>query len=262
MKTLMSAVMVIVMLASVAGAEIKTQIVDYKIGDTSFKGFLAYDDAVKEKQPGVLVVHEWWGRNAYVDTRATELARLGYVAFAVDMYGDGKTTTDPKQAGEWATAVKGNTDLARERMKAGLEQLKSNPQVDAAKIASIGYCFGGTMSLELARSGADVQGVVSFHGGLATQKPAEAGNFKARVLVCHGAADTFVSEEEVAKFKDEMNKADAVWEINEYSGAVHAFTNPDADKFNIPGIAYNATADQRSWDSMQEFFKEIFGATK
>jgi len=244
----------------VAHAAIKTEVVKYKAGTVEAQGFLAYDDSKSDKRPGVVVVPEWWGLNDYAKHRAQQLAQLGYVALAADMYGDGKTTTKPDEAGQWAGALRnGDRKEMRARVQAALDQLKHNPRVDTSKTAAIGYCFGGTTVLELARSGADVRGVVSFHGDLSIASPAQAGQVKAKVLVCHGANDTFEPPAQIETFWDEMRKANVDWQMNIYSGAVHGFSNPDADKFGIPGIAYNKEADTRSWRAMQDFFNEIFG---
>ena len=246
--------------AHVSHAAIKTEVVKYKAGTVEAQGFLAYDDSIKDKRPGVVIVPEWWGLNDYAKHRAQQLAQLGYVAFAADMYGDGKVTTKPDEAGQWAGALrKGDRKEMRARVAAALDQLKHNAHVDASKTAAIGYCFGGTTVLELARSGVDVRGVVSFHGDLSISSPAQAGQVKGKVLVCHGADDTFEPPAQIEAFWDEMRKAKVDWQMNTYSGAVHGFSNPDADKFGIPGIAYNKEADMRSWRAMQDFFNEIFG---
>ena len=186
------------------------------------------------------------------------LARLGYVALVMDPYGEGKTAADPKQAGEWSTALKNDRPELRKRAAAALELLRSQPGVDSAQIGCIGYCFGGTTVLELARSGADVIGVVSFHGGLSTPMPAEAGKLKAHILACHGANDPFVPAEEVAGFEQEMRDAKADWQLDIFGNAVHSFTNPSADGKQISGAKYNAEADVRSWAAMQIFFNELF----
>lgn len=243
--------------ASVASAAIVTKTVEYKAAGTTLQGYLAYDDAVTSRVPGVLIVPEWWGLNDYAKRRTREIAALGYVALAADMYGEGKITTDPKVAGNWAGAVKGSA-LIRTRSLAGLETLAAQKNVDAGKLAAIGYCFGGTTVLELAYSGAPVRGVISFHGGLTAPKPEDPKPIKPRVLILHGAADTFESREEITKVQDGLDAANAKWEMDYYSGAVHAFTNPDADKAGIPGVAYNAMADRRSWQRMQSFLIEIF----
>lgn len=246
------------LLAGTAQAAVRTEKIEYRQGDVALEGYLAYDDSVAGKRPGVVVVHEWWGLNDYAKRRAEQLARLGYVAFAVNMYGKGRVTTDPKEAGALATPFRKDRGLMRARAAAGLEVLKKRPQIDPDRIAAIGYCFGGTVVLEMARSGAPLAGVVSFHGGLATPDPADAKNIKGKVLVLHGADDTFESPAEIAAFQEEMRQAHVDWEMNYYGGAVHAFTNPDAGKAGIKGVAYNEAADRRSWQAMRDFFDEIF----
>jgi len=232
-----------------ASAKIKTATVTYKDGSAELEGFVAYDDAVKGPRPGVLVIHDWTGLQDYARTRATQLAELGCVAFAADIYGKGVRPTDPKECAVQAGTYKNDLPLLRRRVLLGLDQLKAQPGVDAAKLAAIGYCFGGTSVLELARSGANVRGVVSFHGGLSTTKPAKAGDIKARILVCHGGADSHVNAE-VPEFKAEMEKAKAKMEFITYEGAQHGFTKP--------GPAYQEKADKESWAAMKKFFAEIF----
>jgi dienelactone hydrolase len=246
---------------SAVRAEIKTETVEYKDGESTLKGYLAYDDAVQEKRPGVVVVHEWYGLNDYAKSRSEQLAKLGYVAFAADIYGDGFTTSDPKVAGQKAGEAKKNGWLAR-RGGLALEQLKKNPHVDAAKTAAIGYCFGGSTVLEMARAGQDLAGVVSFHGVLTTEQPAKAGAVKARVLVCNGAADPLVPPPQVEAFEKEMKDASADARVVNYPDAKHSFTNPDADKAGMPPVGYNKAADEKSWQDMKNFFNEIFGAAK
>ena len=240
-----------------ARAEIKTQTVEYTDGDTTLKGYLAYDDATAGKRPGVLVVPEWWGVNDYVKSRAQQLAKLGYVAFVADIYGDGFVTADPKVAGEKSGAAKEKGWL-RSRGKLALEQLRKQERVDTANIAAIGYCFGGTTVLELARAGEELKGVVSFHGGLATPLPAKAGELKAKVLACHGAIDPFVPDQEILAFRQEMTVAKADWYFVAYGGAMHSFTNPGVDALGLDGAKYNENADKRSWQAMKDFFNEIF----
>jgi dienelactone hydrolase len=195
--------------------------------------------------------------NDYAKSRSEQLAKLGYVAFAADIYGDGFNTTDPKLAGEKAGEAK-KADLLAKRGGLALEQLKKDPHVDPAKTAAIGYCFGGTTVLEMARRGQDLLAVVPFHGVLETEHPAEAGAVKAKILVCHGDADPFVPPEQLQKFEAEMKKANADYKVIHYEGAKHAFTNPNADKAGIEGVSYNQAADKKSWADMQAFFKEIF----
>jgi dienelactone hydrolase len=242
-----------------AHAEIKTQTAEYKDGDATLKGYLAYDDAVHGKRPGIVVVPEWWGLNDYIKSRAEKLAKLGYVAFAADIYGDGVVTTDPKVATEKSGEAKKNNWL-RTRGKLALERLLNDEHVDPQNVAAIGYCFGGGTVLEMARDGDDLKGVVSFHGALKSEHPAESGKVKARVLVCHGAADPLVPQEDVKALEDEMKKANADAKVIQYPDAKHAFTNPDADKYGLPPVAYNKAADQKSWHDMLAFFAEIFGA--
>lgn len=249
------------LLTAAVDAKIVSQNLEYKHGDAVLEGYLAYDDAAKGKRPGVLVVHEWWGLNDYVRTRVDKLAELGYVAFALDMYGKGIWTTDPKKAGELSGHLRGKP-IMRERARAGLDILRKNEKVDTQRIAAIGYCFGGTTVLELAYGGADIRGGVSFHGGLSVPKPEDMGAIKAKILVLHGADDAFVSSENIAAFQDGMRQAGADWQMVYYGSAVHSFTNPAADKANVKGLAYNSTADQRSWKHMQIFFEEIFADRK
>ncbi len=244
-----------------ASAEIVSQAISYQNDDTTLKGFIAYDDAIEGKRPGVLVVHEWWGHNQYARKRAGMLAKLGYTALAVDMYGDGKTADHPDDAGKFSSAVGGNLPLAKARFDAAVETLKQHPTVDADKIAAIGYCFGGGILLNMARMGTNIDGVVSYHGSLVAKSPAKKGDIKTRIRVFNGADDPFVKAEQIEAFKQEMEAAGADYRFVNYPGAKHSFTNPDADsfgqKFNLP-LEYNADADNDSWEQTQLFFKEIF----
>jgi dienelactone hydrolase len=243
--------------AGVVGKE-----VSYTADSLTMKGYLAYDDKFMGKRPGVLVVHEWWGNNDYSRKRADMLAGLGYVALAVDMYGNGKLADNPSDAGKFATEVMTNMSTMKPRFDAAMDLLKNDEHVDPSRIAAIGYCFGGGVVLGVAREGADLKAVVSFHGSLATQHPAEKGTVKAKILVCNGAADKFNSADVIKKFKDEMKAAGADFKFVNYPGAVHSFTNPASTelgkKFNMP-IAYNEKADKQSWAEMQKFFKKVFG---
>lgn len=244
--------------AAVVGRE-----VDYKAGETTLKGYIAYDDAVKGPRPGVLVVHEWWGHNDYARKRADMLAALGYVALAVDMYGDGRTAAHPDDAGKFAGEVMKNTAAGEARFRAGSDFLRAQPQTDTNRIAAIGYCFGGAVVLHMARIGEPLVGVASFHGNLSTQKPAGKGAVRARVLVCHGEDDILVPPEQVKTFENEMTDAGARFKVILYKGAKHSFTNPDADKFardfNLP-VGYDEDADQQSWSDMKAFLREAFNA--
>lgn len=259
MKQCLFALMMLLVAQSAQGRLI-TKTVEYKEGETTLEGYLAYDDALKGKHPGVLVIHEWTGVNAYVKKRADQLASLGYVAFAADIYGKGVRPATPELAAKEAAKYRGkDRSLIRARAAAGLATLAANPHVDANRLAVMGYCFGGTAALELARSGANLKGTVSFHGGLDTPDPADARKIKGKVLALHGADDPFVTPPQVAAFQDEMRQAKVDWEMVIYGGAVHSFTNPDSGNDNSKGAAYNAEADRRSWAEMKLFFKEIFG---
>lgn len=251
------------LLASSAYAKIQSKAIEYQDGDAVLEGYLVYDDAVKEKRPGVLVVHEWMGLGAYEKSRAEQLAALGYVAFAADIYGKGIRPKDRKEAQEFAGKYRGgDRKVLRSRVNAALDLLKKQTLVDPKKTAAIGFCFGGTTVLELARSGADTLGVVSFHGGLATPSPADAKNIKSKVLALHGGDDPGVKPEEVLAFQDEMRKGGVDWYFVSYGNAVHSFSNPAAGNDNSKGAAYNEKADKRSWEAMRKFFKEIFGEKK
>ncbi|HLO87230.1 MAG TPA: dienelactone hydrolase family protein [Nostocaceae cyanobacterium] len=238
-------------------AVIRTKTVEYKQGNTVLQGYLAYDDAIKGKRPGVLVVHEWNGLQSYAKKRTEDLAKLGYVAFAADIYGKGVRPKNPEESAAQSTFYRQNRKLLRERAIAGLQVLQKNSLTDTKRIAAIGYCFGGTTVLELARSGANIAGVVSFHGGLDTPNPADAKNIKAKVLVLHGADDPYVPAEQLQAFENEMRLAKVDWQLISYGGVVHAFTNPEY-KGQIKGALYNASADERSWQAMRQFFAEIF----
>lgn len=243
-------------LAAVQGKEIS-----YTADGTTLKGWIAYDDAAKGKRPAVLVVHEWWGLNAYARKRANMLAESGYVALAVDMYGDGRQAQHPDEAGKFVSEIAKNRPVAKARFEAAMDLLRKQQNVDAGKLAAIGYCFGGGVVLNMAREGADLKGVAAFHGGLATDTPAQAGKVKARVRVFTGADDKMIPAAQVEVFKQEMEAAGVDYKVVSYPGAMHSFTNPDADelgkKFNMP-IAYNAAADRDSWERLQSFLRTIF----
>ena len=219
-------------------AAIHTETVEYKQGDATLEGFVAYDDAIQGKRPAVLVVHQWMGLTDYEKHRAEMLAQLGYVAFCADIYGKGVRPQNTAEAGAQAGKYKNDRQLLRARVNAGLDVLREQPLVDSKRIAGIGYCFGGTTVLELARSGADVAGVVSFHGGLDAPDPADGKNIKCRVLVCHGADDPFSSPQDIAAFENEMRKGGVDWQLIKYGGAVHSFTQPMAgnDTFERRGL--------------------------
>jgi dienelactone hydrolase len=238
-------------------AEVKTSVVEYKQADTTLEGWVAYDTSVSGPRPGVLIAHQWKGLTAYEKKRAEMLAQLGYVVFCADIYGQGIRADNPGDASKLAGQYKSDRPLLRARVNAALAELKKLPQADPKRVAAIGYCFGGTTVLELARSGADLLGVVSFHGGLNTPTPDDAQAIKARVLALHGADDPYVPPAEVTAFQDEMRKAKVDWQLVAYGGAVHSFTDWNAGSDNSKGAAYNKKADERSWQAMKDFFAEI-----
>jgi len=239
-------------------AEVRSAAVAYKDGDDNLTGYLYWNDAVEGKRPGVLVVHEWWGLDTYARSRAEQLAELGYVAFAVDMYGGDKVTSHPAQAKEWMMATVSNLDGWRRRAQKGLDKLSSLAITDDSRLAAIGYCFGGATVMQLAYTGADLDAVVSFHGSLPLPNDSEARNFKGRVLIEHGNADAFVPAERVEAFKAAMNDAGADLVFHGHDDARHGFTNPDAGSFGIDNLKYDETADVASWRSMLQTFNAVF----
>jgi dienelactone hydrolase len=255
---ILAAILLALVIGTGAQAEMVTKTIEYKDGDVTLEGFLAYDAGISGKRPGVLVVHEWTGLNDYARSRAKQLAESGYVAFSLDMYGKGVRPSNPQEASEQATKYRSDRPLMRRRAKAGLDVLLQQEMTDSTHVAVIGYCFGGGVALELARSGAPLAGVVSFHGNLDTPNPADARNIKGKILVCHGGDDPHVPQEQVLAFQQEMRDAGVDWQMNIYGGAVHAFTNPAAGNDPSRGAAYNAEADHRSWQAMKDFFNEIF----
>lgn len=268
MKALLSvsAVVVVCMICLLTGVEpadarIRQKTVEYSSGGVVMKGYLAYDTELRTKRPGVLVVHEWWGHNEYARKRARMLAEMGYVALAVDMYGGGRQADHPEDAGKFSSELMKNFDLAQKRFTAAMDFLKKQRPVDPSNIAAIGYCFGGGIVLNMARQGADLKGVASFHGSLAAVKPAQPGAVKAKILVLHGADDTFTTPGQIEAFKKEMKDAGADMTFISYPGAIHSFTNPDADlyakKFKLP-LGYSAEADKKSWDELKKFLEVIF----
>ncbi len=241
-----------------ARAQIHTEAVEYKDGGSVLEGWSAYDQSIHGKRPAVLIVHQWKGLSDYEKKRAEMLAKLGYNVFALDIYGKGIRPQDPKDAGALAGKYKADRELLRRRANAGLAVLKKHELTDPKHIAAIGYCFGGTTVIELARSGADVAGVVSFHGALDSPKPEDGRNIHCKVLALHGADDPFVPARDVAAFEDEMRSANVDWQLVKFGGAVHGFTDWNAGSDNSKGMAYNEKADQRSWEDMKQFFAEIF----
>ncbi len=263
MRTILM-VLALVMISGVhAGAEIKTQTVNYGTSAEPLEGFLAYDDASRELRPGILVVHEWWGLNDYIRGRAVQLAKLGYVAFAADIYGKGERASTQDEAKKLSGRFGKDRKLLRSRAGAGLDELRKSPLVDKSRLAAIGYCFGGMTVLELARSGAPLKAVVSFHGTLDTPAPLtpltpeDAKNTRASILALTGADDPFVPAKQREAFVGEMQKAGGVdWQMYIYGNTVHSFTNPASGNDPSKGIAYNPLSDKRSWQAMRDLFKE------
>ena len=242
----------------IAQAAIHTETVEYKDGDTVLEGYLAYDDAVTGKRPAVLVVHQWLGLTEYEKKRSAMLAEMGYVVFAADIYGKGVRPANFQEAGQQAGHYKSDRPLLRQRVNAALDTLKANPMTDTKRVAAIGYCFGGTTVVELARSGADLAGVVSFHGGLDSPTPADGLKIKCKLLLCHGADDPFEKPADLTAFEQEMRDAKVDWRLIQYGGAVHSFTDWNLKPGKMKGAEYNELADKRSWADMKGFFGELF----
>jgi dienelactone hydrolase len=262
MKTFLMAISLFgLAVSAVAQAEVQGKEVSYKANGTTLKGYIAYDDAIKGKRPGVLVVHEWWGQNEYARKRARMLAELGYTALAVDMYGNGKLADHPDDASKFSSEVSKNMPMAKMRFEAGMNLLRKEKTVEAGKIAAIGYCFGGGVVLNMARMGENLKGVASFHGSLGSNIKIRPGQIKARIVSFTGDEDPMIGADKVEAFKKEMDAANANYRVVTYPGAKHAFTNPGADelgkKFNLP-LAYNAAADKDSWQQATVFLREIF----
>lgn len=240
--------------------QIKTEELSYQLDSLTMKGFVAYDASTDKKRPVVLIVHEWWGLNDYTKFRAKKLAELGYLAIAVDFYGNGLQADNPELAGKLATPFYQNPGMAKERFDAALQKVKLMSMADTNQVAAIGYCFGGAQVLNMAKLGSPLKGVVSFHGNL-IGVPIDKNLLKSAVLICHGNADPFVPVSEVTQFKKQMDSIAANYTFKGYEGATHAFTNPAATemgkKFSIP-IAYNAAADSTSWNDMKDFLSKIF----
>lgn len=256
---ILAVLVVLLLFSSSAMAEVKTKTIEYDYDGAKLKGFLAYDDAVKGKRPGVLVVHEWWGLNDYAKRRATMLAEMGYVAFCADMYGDGRNTEHPEEAGKFATEVRNNLKMWQGRAQAGLKVLQQQAQVDPKRIAAIGYCFGGSTALQLAYTGADLAAVATFHAALPVPTSDQARAIKPRILICHGGADSFIPDKTIKDFKAALENARVVYQFESYPGVVHSFTVPDVEKKGVAGLKYDAAADAKSWQQMQDLFRTVFG---
>ena len=238
-----------------------TSTIEYEVGGSNHRAYLAQDESINTPQPGVVIVHEWWGLNDYICKRAHMLAELGYVALAIDMYGDGKVAENPDEAGKLMNGVLGDMDKGTEALKAGYQLLLDQGSVDAAKTAAIGYCFGGAMVLHMARIGLPLSAVASFHGALGSFHRAEPGSIRARILVAHGGVDSMVTMDDVTAFKTEMDAAQADYEVTVHEGAKHGFSNPQADvnaqKYGLD-LGYRAEADNASWAAMKSLFDEVF----
>ncbi|MBK5966087.1 dienelactone hydrolase [Thiocystis minor] len=258
-KPLGMLMLVLLAIGTTVQAEVQTRAVAYDDEGTPLTGHLFWDDAIAGKRPGILVVHEWWGLNDYAKQRARMLAELGYVAFALDMYGSNRVTDQRGQASEWMQEITADVDLWRQRAGLGLEQLKASALVDTGNIAAIGYCFGGGTLLQMAYGGTDLKGIVSFHGSLPAAPEEVKGKIKPKLLILHGQADTFVAPEVVTNFQNRLEAVGANWEMNLYGGARHGFTNPKAGEYGMDNLRYDAQADARSWQRMQVFFYELFG---
>jgi dienelactone hydrolase len=253
------------LLSLAAQAAVQGKEISYTADGVTMKGYVAWDDAVQGARPGVLVIHEWWGHNEYARKRARMLAEQGYTALAVDMYGDGKTASHPKEAGAFAGEVRKNAAMAKARFQAAEDLLKQQPGVDGKRIGALGYCFGGTVVLEMARQGVDLKAVASYHGGLATETPAQPGQVKARVASFTGDADPMIPADQVDAFRREMTRAGVDFTTVVYPGVKHSFTNPQADayarQFNMP-LGYDAAADRDAWTKTRILLRETLGTVK
>lgn len=254
-RDLLCLVLVFFLLFAASGGEagmIREEYVEYRQKDAILEGFVCYDETMEGIRPGIIVVHEWTGINEYILERCRMLAEFGYVAFAADIYGKGVRPQAREEASRQASIYRGDRKLMRDRVNAALGEIRKHPMTDTSRIATIGYCFGGGVALEHARSGADILGAVSFHGNLDTPDPGDAKNIRASILVLHGAADPVVPMDQVDAFRQEMDGAGVDWQLVMYGGAVHSFTNPSS------GTSYDPRADMRSWEAMMLFFEEIF----
>lgn len=241
--------------------DIQTKTLKYTAGGADLESYFACDASVQGKRPGVILLGEWWGMNDYLKRRARQVAELGYAALAADMYGGGRVAADSNEAGQLMNGLFGDMAATGERLKAHLAQLRAQPQVDGTRIGAMGYCLGGALSLHSARLGLDLRGVVSFHGALGRTHQAKPGDIKAEILVCHGADDVLVPEDDQKNFHEDMKALGAKYQFIAYPGAKHGFTNPEAtakgEKFGLP-LAYNESVDQQSWDAMKKFWARVF----
>lgn len=245
--------------STVARSAVQTHDIRYNADDQTYQGYYAYDDQFDTKRPAVLVFPEWWGITDYTRSRARQLAELGYAAMVVDVYGDAKVTDSPETAGQLSGALKKNPQHLSNISRAAMEALQQQPQVDPEQLAATGYCFGGYAALELARQGADLMAVVTFHGDLSTANPDGAKHIKAKILILNGGDDPYVTAADLEHFKQSMRQAHVDWQLISYGGAIHSFSNPQSDQHHLDGIGYNKLADQRSWAAMKSFLEEVFG---
>ncbi len=251
-------IMVLCVWSSIVEAKVQLKSITYSHGEVPLEGVMAWDDAIEGRRPGILVVHEWWGLNDYARTRAEQLAALGYVALAVDMYGKGKVTTHADEAKQWMQQITTNVEMWQARAREGLQILQADPRVDPTRLAAIGYCFGGATVMQIVYNGAPVKGVVSFHGSLPLPPSSLTIKNSAKILIAHGAADPFLTQDHIAKFKFALDGAGLDWYMVTYGGAQHGFTNPSADQYGMKGVQYQEQADRRSWEHMKLFFDELF----
>lgn len=256
--TLAPPLLAALILSAGAQAGIQTKTVEYHDGDVELQGYLVWDDSSEEKRPGVILAHEQWGLNDYIRKRAEMLASLGYVAFAIDMYGKEKATQHAEEARGWMKQITDNVETWQRRALLGLNLLRDEPTVDPERTGAIGYSFGGATVLQMAYAGANLKGVASFHGSLPAPTEEQAKQIKARIMVAHGSADGFVPQERVLAFQKALDAAEVSWEMTIFGGASHGFTNPSSGEYGIPNVAYNADADRRSWELMATFFNDIF----
>jgi dienelactone hydrolase len=244
--------------SSAVEAKVQVKPIPYSHGEVSLEGVLGWDDAIEGKRPGILVIHEWWGLNEYARTRVEQLAALGYVALAVDMYGKGKVTTHAAEASRWMQQTTANVEMWQARAREGIRLLQAEPRVDPTRLAAIGYCFGGATVMQMVYGGAPVKGVVSFHGSLPLPPSSLPIKNSAKIFIAHGGDDPFLAPDHIEKFTAALDGAGLDWQMVIYGGAQHSFTNPWADQYGMKGVQYQAKADQRSWEHMQLFFDELF----
>ena len=258
MKSLLLPLYLLACLTVAAHAELQSRVLTYNDGMAELKGYFVIDSSVEGPRPGVLVVHEWWGQNDHARKQADRLAEAGYAVMALDMYGQGKTTDHPEDAAAMSSLVRNNAPNMRRRFHAAMKMLQEQPEVKAGPVAAVGYCFGGAVVLDMARSGFDLAAVISMHGSLTPSDVKARPGIKSRILVCHGSEDSFIPQDAIEAFKEEMEEARANYEFLVLEGAQHSFTNPEADSLGIAGLAFDAEADRISFEAMLELLKDVF----